>query len=124
MKGGEANEVSLPSPLRSGEGGISPPRPPLLFSVILEKGRNPLLQTFTPRSQKISRISSKKLGNVFPSIAPTIKIRIPLGILQEEFRKGFGENLFPKVSPEAEPLLLKPITGVGRGTPYQPFSSP
>jgi len=55
------------------------------------------------------------MGNVFPSIAPTIKIRIPLGILEDEFRRGFGGNLFPKVSPEAKPLLSKPKVGLEGG---------
>ena len=55
------------------------------------------------------------MGNVFPSKVPSVKIRIPSGILQEEFRKGFGGNLFSKVSPDAEHLLLKPKVGLEGG---------
>jgi len=43
-----------------GAGRIPPPEPPLLFSVNLEKGKNPLLQTFTPLSHRVNRISSKQ----------------------------------------------------------------
>jgi hypothetical protein len=64
------------------------------------------------------------MGNVVPSIAPTVKIRIPQGILQEEFRRGFGGNLFPKGSPRSRTPSLKTKTGVGRGTPNDPSSSP
>ena len=64
------------------------------------------------------------MGNLFPSKAPTVKTRIPSGILQEEFRKGFGENLFPKVFPETEPLLSKPKVGLEGGLRINHFHPP
>jgi len=78
-----------------GDGGIPPPEPPPLFSVIWGERMHPL-----PPDPHFSVPEDKKnalqtMGNVFPSIVPPVKIRIPLGILQEEFRKGFGGNLFP-----------------------------
>ena len=51
---------SLPSSPRFGEGGISPPRPPLLFSVIWGERKFPLPPTPTSLSQRIRRISSKQ----------------------------------------------------------------
>jgi hypothetical protein len=43
----------------------------------LGEAKYPLPQTPTSLSLKINRISSKWVVWVFPSIAPTIKIRIP-----------------------------------------------
>ena len=42
----------------------------------------------------------------------------------EEFRRGFGGNLFSKVPPETEPHHAKPKTGVRRGNSNSPFPSP
>ena len=82
--GGEKNlSPGTPSSLSCNPGGeevSSPPDPH--FSV--PKDKKNAFQT---------------MGNVFPSIVPSVKIRIPQGILEEEFRRGLGGNLFPKGSP-------------------------
>ena len=108
--GGERNlSPGTPSSLfcKPGEGEESPP-PDLHPSI--PQGKHNKFQT---------------MGNVFPSIVPTtVKIRIPLGILEEEFRRGLGGNLFPKGSPRSRTHGHITESGVGRGTPIQQFSSP
>ena len=124
MKGGEANEVSLHSPLRSGEGGISPPRPPLLFSVILEKGKNPLLQTFTPLSHRVRRMRSKQWETYSHPKSHQLKSEFRKEFWKMSLEGGSGETCSPKVSPETGPLLSKPKVGLEGGLRITHFHPP
>jgi len=54
------------------------------------------------------------MGNVFPSIVPTIKIRIPQGSLEDEFRRGLGGRTAgggSAPSPSLRFLLTQPPIG-------------
>ena len=107
--GGERNlSPGTPSSLFRNPGGgeVSPPPDPH-FSV--------------PKDKKNK---FKTMGSTSPSIVPTVKIRIPQGILQNEFRRGFGGNLFSKVPPEAEPMGTKPKVGLEGGLRINNFHPP
>jgi len=106
-----------------GEKNLSPGTPSSLFRNLGEEEvSSPPDPHFSVPEDEQNKFQT--MGNVFPSLVPDVKIRIPQGILQKEFRKGFGGNLFSKVSPEAEHLLSKPKTGVGRGTSHHPIFIP
>jgi len=116
-----ANSYGADTP---GEGRIPPPELPPLFSVIQGEARYLLPQDPHFSVPEGNQNKFQTMGNVFPSIASPVKIRIPQGILEEEFRRGFGGNLFPKGSPRSRTPSLKTKSGVRRGNSNSPFSSP
>jgi len=60
-----------------GEGGIPPPEPPLLFSVIQGEAKYLLPQDPHFSVPEDEQNTFQTMGNVFPSKVPTVKIRIP-----------------------------------------------
>jgi len=88
-----------------GERRISPPRPPLLFSVILEKGKRPLLQTFTPLSQRIARISSKRWETYSHPKSQLLRSEFREEFCKMSFEGGSGETCFQRFPPRPNPIM-------------------
>ena len=107
-----------------GERRISPPRPPLLFSVSRGERRFPLPPTPTSLSLKMSIISSKQLETYSHPKSQLSRSEFRKDFCKMSFDRGSGETCSPKVSPETEPMGTKPKVGLEGGLRFNHFHPP
>jgi len=103
---------------------ISPPEPPLLFSVSLGKRKYPLPQTPTSLSQRMSRISSKQWETCSHLKSQPSRSEFRKEFCKKSFERGSGKTCSLKVFPEAEPHHAKPKTGLEGGLCINNFHPP
>ena len=87
-----------------GERGISPPRPPLLFSVIWGKRKFPLPPTPTSLSQRMSRISSKQWETYSHPKFQLLKSEFRKEFCKKSFERGSGETCSQRFPPKPNPF--------------------